>query len=413
MKGGRKRVVNVFLRFLLLFALLIVLLAGVIWQSWWIAARQVDKAPGELTAVVRAVQEEEVTNPENHDGQQLLKFVISDFEYLANGERAYMLGHHDVQCQTIWTKIMMQALLQHPQRTTDINEADVVFADFEEAFEINWPDYGGVHSNWINGWFNHSSCEYFPCTKIQRLLHDPRYSKLKFVTWDLMGSGDPDRCGLLGDRVITACYSCVEGRFKHGRDIGIAPNAIVPFEVSLEQVKERCRNSKYLFTFKGAGRDQGTGLRRRVADLHNGADMILLIDDEQRAGGTTRMNDSKVVEYAELMENTQFGAVMRGDDSFSFRFTEVLSAGVIPVIYSDGLVLPFEEFINWDEVAVRIPESQVHLTESILRSFSLDEICSRRERAWHIYQQHLLTIGKQIDAILKIIQQRKTGHGAN
>ena len=51
--------------------------------------------------------------------------------------------------------------------------------------------------------------------------------------------------------------------------------------------------------------------------------------------------------YTELLTNTQFGIVIRGDTFYSYRFMEVLSAGVVPVIFSDKWVLPFHEILDY------------------------------------------------------------------
>ena len=57
-------------------------------------------------------------------------------------------------------------------------------------------------------------------------------------------------------------------------------------------------------------------------------------------------------EYSELLSNTDFGLVIRGDNLYSYRFLEVLSAGVIPVIFSDWCVV--YPFIHSNELTAGI-----------------------------------------------------------
>lgn len=38
---------------------------------------------------------------------------------------------------------------------------------------------------------------------------------------------------------------------------------------------------------------------------------------------------------------------------------DALWFGCVPVIISDRYVLPLEDMLNWDDIAYRIPESQV------------------------------------------------------
>lgn len=46
---------------------------------------------------------------------------------------------------------------------------------------------------------------------------------------------------------------------------------------------------------------------------------------------------------------------------------QVLAAGAIPVILADDWVLPFSGLVDWDSIAVRIPEKSWNDTLRILR----------------------------------------------
>ena len=41
---------------------------------------------------------------------------------------------------------------------------------------------------------------------------------------------------------------------------------------------------------------------------------------------------------------------------YSYRLTEVMLAGAVPVILSNGWVLPFSEFLEYDSFALRLDE---------------------------------------------------------
>ena len=53
--------------------------------------------------------------------------------------------------------------------------------------------------------------------------------------------------------------------------------------------------------------------------------------------------------------NTSFALVPSGFNRWSFRFIDAIGACAIPVIMADGLTLPFDQIIPWDELVIWIP----------------------------------------------------------
>jgi Exostosin family len=61
--------------------------------------------------------------------------------------------------------------------------------------------------------------------------------------------------------------------------------------------------------------------------------------------------------YMDLLKQSKFAAVPRGDNLYSYRFTEVLAAGAIPVLFANpDWVLPFRT-----ELAIGMPVSSVSM----------------------------------------------------
>ena len=70
--------------------------------------------------------------------------------------------------------------------------------------------------------------------------------------------------------------------------------------------------------------------------------------------------------YASVVRDSKFILCPRGGGLASFRLFETLAAGRVPVIISDGWVPPVGPI--WDQVAVRVRESQTEQVASIIES---------------------------------------------
>lgn len=88
-----------------------------------------------------------------------------------------------------------------------------------------------------------------------------------------------------------------------------------------------------------------------------------------------------------LALNSAFGAAPRGDNLFSYRFTEQLSCGAIPVIYADGWVLPFR--LEWSEAAVIIPEHNASHSVEILKAISKEKRCQMRRKGLEFFEKYM------------------------
>jgi len=111
--------------------------------------------------------------------------------------------------------------------------------------------------------------------------------------------------------------------------------------------------------------------RRELAKLH-GKEGIYCETAEGRAyvGQIDAEAGRQDEAFAMLMRASEFAFVPRGDSLFSYRFLEAASFGAIPVVMSDGWVLPFDRIVNWADAALHLPENQVPAVSGILDKFS-------------------------------------------
>jgi Exostosin family len=94
-----------------------------------------------------------------------------------------------------------------------------------------------------------------------------------------------------------------------------------------------------------------------------------------------------------------------GDNLFSYRFSEVMSVGSIPVIYADDWMLPFgKHLINWTETSVVIPESEVLNSSHILTQINMEQRCRMRQNVLRIFREYMETGRGVIKGIVESLE---------
>ncbi|KAH1258127.1 putative glucuronosyltransferase [Glycine max] len=126
--------------------------------------------------------------------------------------------------------------------------------------------------------------------------------------------------------------------------------------------------------------------------------------------GKQRAKD--VVVTAERSENYEvelassvFCGVLPGD-GWSGRMEDSVLQGCIPVIIQDGIFLPYENVLNYDSFAVRIPEDEIPNLIKILRGINDTEIKFKLANVQKIWQRFLYR-----DSVLLEAERQKTAFG--
>jgi Cft2 family RNA processing exonuclease len=117
-------------------------------------------------------------------------------------------------------------------------------------------------------------------------------------------------------------------------------------------------------------------------------------------------NQTQDIYYTLLMDSV-FAASPRGDNLYSVRLAESLSAAAVPVIYADGWVLPYtKDVVDWSDLAVILPQRKVNQTLDVLRSISNEERCRMQQRILTFYQQYVANSTGRLRGVLKILDAR-------
>lgn len=308
------------------------------------------------------------------------------------------------------------------------------FLDVETCFESNYPNY---RKNYIgncdtsgNRWrgrkgfaacYEFEKCWYIP----DQLETSPLFGATagkhnnKLVVFECRGNGQklPFRNEFVtSEQLALVTMSSHSTQMQLSVDQGLPPPANKPAVLTAPEMHEiqTCASEAkrpYLLTFSGDYKRDD--IRKELAKLDT------TTKSQSSRGRTATTNSSHLVlvtdsahlrqhtkySYEQLMVQSKFVAAPRGDNPFSYRFTEALSAGAIPVLLSDEWVLPFRrELVHWDDCVITIPEKEVAYAATILAAMDDETRCQRRRYCYHIYQSYMQTAQGTIRGIVEGLQ---------
>lgn len=152
-----------------------------------------------------------------------------------------------------------------------------------------------------------------------------------------------------------------------------------------------------LASFQGAASHP---VRLELAKLDNGGDIrVRLIDPKNHLGRIDAEAGRTDLSYEELLDASVFSFVPRGDALFSYRLLEVMARGSIPVILSDGWVLPFDRTVDWARIAVSVHHEAVPKIPEILRSFTPEDVDRLRTVGARTYETVFADLDRIVDAL--------------
>ena len=118
--------------------------------------------------------------------------------------------------------------------------------------------------------------------------------------------------------------------------------------------------------------------------------------------------DSKAAEgeqygYEELMSSSNFTLVVRGHREYSYRFTEAVCSGAVPVLVADGRVPPFNAVVNFREYGVSVKEENYLDLIRILRNIDNARLSEMKQAAMGFCHNHLVSVHHQWDTLTELM----------
>jgi len=308
---------------------------------------------------------------------------------------------------------LVQGVINHPwfdptawedilsnKATPDPSIRYYVFLDVDTCFESNWPKYGSGYKANCDTKFNRSNsrttcsrlhfCQYIHGAVKTRLFRSGVNATL--VVFECGGSGPAAQYMRNIDKekipMAFVTLSSSPNKMRDPPDQGLPPPAGKTAHLTQQQIKdiETCNEDSRPLLLSFVGNFRHTA-RQELFKIHNGKDVLVFPGGTGKKPSIPHYFDGT---YEELLASSKFAAAPRGDNRFSYRFTEALSAGAIPVVHADGWVLPFrKELVDWSECAVVLPEVTANKTLEYLAKITSDERCKMRKRCYEIYQNHI------------------------
>ena len=166
---------------------------------------------------------------------------------------------------------------------------------------------------------------------------------------------------------------------------------------SRRKIGDLHRPRKYLLTFKGSIQDtlQPYYQHRWLAAeyLHQEPDVAIDVQCKHKTlwGNTVtyaHYDNPSQENFDDLMVNATFAFCPGGSHVTSFRLTEVLSAGAIPVLLPE-IVTPFYPEVDWSGCVIRVSQARIVDLPRVLRAIPPEEIQDRQLQCHRLYRTFL------------------------
>ncbi|CAG9135746.1 unnamed protein product [Plutella xylostella] len=192
--------------------------------------------------------------------------------------------------------------------------------------------------------------------------------------------------------------------FRYGFDISMPIYSATASKINSTQPKQK----KYLIvsTQLNIPSDYLAELKG-IASASN--DLLLLEECAGHVGdATTRCEyaTGKVFSYPEVLKDGVFCVVVRSARLMQPALMDVLASQCIPIVIADSVVMPFSSHLDWQRLALFVPEENIRNLLNIVHSVSKER---RTELFWQlrwVFERYFSSIQKIVLTALEIISEK-------
>ena len=293
--------------------------------------------------------------------------------------------------RTIYYDNLINLVRSHPWYIEE--GGDLLIPIVDTAQETNWPRYNNQQSAYIRGCMPSLQQD---CSLINYLEQIISWSKENVAQKILLINMHPFfRLPI----ILSECPNIIvaDGSLAHHERQINSRTISMPALPMVNNVARMSQDRTILASFRGS---LSHPVRKKLAELHNNTDIIIQLGSwgkESKVDATQYKTDSR---YESLLDSSIFSFVPRGDALFSYRLLEVMARGSIPIILSDGWVLPFDRAIEWDKFSLRFHSDAIGLIPGILRRISSQRISEMQTEATQTYREKLQTMEAIVNTLM-------------
>jgi len=216
-----------------------------------------------------------------------------------------------------------------------------------------------------------------------------------------LGGYDLPLAAYADDRFSFALASSLARFYRPGVDVSLP----TPWSENIHRyVAHSAPLRTFFLTFKGNfGTSRPFGDIRNVAAkaLHDPSRGVVVVDSGSEEG--------KSFDYEQLMFDSVFTLILRGDQPYSYRYTEAVCSGAVPVMVDSGWVPPFSGLHNFSDYGILVLPSELPGLVARLRAMSDVAVERLRRRAHDFCMRYLVTVHHQTDALIESVLRNAAG----
>lgn len=302
------------------------------------------------------------------------------------------MGHCEL---SIYGEALYQHLLFHPRRTLNSEIAKLGVMPPFMAYEMHWPWYNRPGENMAR---TGTDCYTATVVEAKQLYEDycadnrlPGGFFIVLVDLDPYWFHEMDSA-LYSDPLFSwAKLNLLDRHCRLHRDISMPPPAterLMRYKVDMRDLSKK----KYWLTFKGTLSRHP--VRAELATLHNATAGIIISDSSK---------EDNEYDYDDLMSSSKFTLVVRGDAEYSYRFTEAVCSGAVPVLVADGWVPPFSTLVPFQTYGIHIQEKDWQTLVAQLLYIDDQQWLNMQQSALSFCHNHLVSVHLQFHTMIDLL----------